>query len=167
MIGDILRFRRKMVRVGLPALVSRGMLVFWGFFTILIIRILPEETYAAYAIGRGIQIFAEMFGGNFIMNSIVKYFSEGEGDREKRLANAGMVLSMGVAVLVAAVLVFGGGQIRSFYSGTDLTGVPLALAVLVITSTARTSINVKPIWLRSIKRNLRIIIGLPYNFPVW
>lgn len=136
MIRDILRFRVKIVKIGLPALISRGVIVIWGFFTILIIRALPEETYAAYAIARSIQIFAIMFGGGFIMSSIVKYTSEGDTDREKRIANAGILLSMIVAGIVAAVLIFSGGFLQSFYSDIDLTGIPVTLAILVVTSTA-------------------------------
>jgi len=136
MIREILGFRGKIVKIGLPALISRGVVVFWGFFTILIIRILPEETYAAYAIARSIQIFAVMFGGNFIMSSIVKHISEGDTDREKKISNAGILLSMAAAGLIAMVLVFSGNLMQSFYSDTDLTGIPLVLAILVVTSTA-------------------------------
>lgn len=136
MIRDILRFRGKILSIGLPALISRGVIVLWGLFTILIIRALPEETYAAYAVARSIQIFAIMFGGSFIMTSIVKFTSEGDTDREKRIANAGILISMMVAGLVAAVLIFSGGLLQSFYSDIDLTGIPVILAILVVTSTA-------------------------------
>ena len=70
------------------------------------------------------------------MNSIVKFTSEADTDREKKIANAGILLSMIVAGLVAAVLIFSGGLLQSFYSDTDLTGIPVVLAILVITSTA-------------------------------
>ncbi len=138
MIREILGFREKIVKIGLPALISNAVIVLWGFFSILIIRILPEETYAAYAIARSIQIFAVMFGGSFIMNSIVKHISEGDTDREKKISNAGILLSMITAGFVAIVLLFSGNLIQSFYSDIDLTGIPLVLAILVVTSTAST-----------------------------
>lgn len=136
MIRDILKFRGKILKIGLPALISRGVIVLWGFFTILIIRVLPQETYAAYAIARSIQIFAIMFGGSFIMSSIVKFTSEANTDREKKIGNAGILISMLVACFVAAILIFSGGILKSFYSDVDLTGIPVILAILVVTSTA-------------------------------
>ncbi len=136
MLKDILKYRDKILNLGLPALISRGVMVFWGFFTILIIRILPEETYAAYAIARSIQMFAVVFGGSFIMQGIIKYISENDTEREKKIANAGIILSMTIAGIVAVVLFASGGLIQSFYSDVDLSGIPLALALLVISSTA-------------------------------
>ena len=136
MFRDIFRYRKKIFKLGLPAVVSQGVVVFWGLFSILIIRVLPEEAYAAYAIGRSIQILATMLGGHFVSDSIVKHISEGKSKRESKLANAGLILSMTFAVAVALVLVLSGNILQAFYSETDLTGIPLTLAILVITSTA-------------------------------
>ena len=135
MLQDILRFRKKIIRIGAPVLVSRGVFVIWGFFSILIVRILPEDTYAAYSIARSIQVFAVMFGGGFMMQAFIKFVAENNTGRETRIANAGIVLSMTAAIFVAGVLIVSGGLLQSFYSDIDLRGVPLALAVLVISST--------------------------------
>ena len=134
MLKDILKFRKKIVLIGVPVLVSRGVFVVWGFFTILIVRILPEDTYAAYSLARSIQVFAVMFGGSFMMQAFVKFVAEDNTDREKRIANAGIVLSLAAAIIVAGVLIVSGGLLQSFYSEIDLSGIPLALAVLVISS---------------------------------
>ena len=133
---EVLRFRRKILSIGLPVLVSQGSLVVWGFFSILVIRILPTEAYAAYSIARSVQIFSVMLGGSFFMQSIVKYISEDNSDRERRIANAGIVLAMSMAALIAILLVSTGNLLQSFYSEIDLKGIPMALAILVITSTA-------------------------------
>ncbi|MCD4700392.1 MAG: oligosaccharide flippase family protein [Candidatus Aegiribacteria sp.] len=133
---EVLRFRRKIVSIGLPVLVSQGSLIVWGFFSILVIRILPSEAYAAYSVARSVQIFSVMLGGSFVMQSIVKYISEDNSDRERKIANAGIVLAMAMAVLIAILLVSTGNLLQSFYSEIDLRGIPMALAILVITSTA-------------------------------
>lgn len=124
------------MKIGFPVLISRGIMVIWGLFSILIIRILPEDTFAAYALARSIQLFAVVLGGGFIMQAIVKYTAENDTDREKKIANAGMLLSAGMALLVAIILIAGGGVLQSFYADIDLTGIPTILAILVVTSTA-------------------------------
>lgn len=138
MFRDVHQYRRKIMSIGLPALVSQGALVVWGLFSILIIRILPAEAYAAYSVARSVQIFSIMIGGGFVMQSIVKYISEDDTVREKRIANAGIVLAMGTSLIIALLLVSTGNLLQSFYSDIDLRGIPVALAILVITSTAST-----------------------------
>ncbi|MBD3370660.1 oligosaccharide flippase family protein [Candidatus Fermentibacteria bacterium] len=138
MIEGILRLRGRILRAGVPSLVSRGAVVVWGLFSILIVRALPRDAYAAYSIARSIQFFGIMLGGGFVMQAITKFVAEGVTDREKRITNAGIVLSMGIAVLVAMVILALGGTLRSFYAQIDLRGIPWVIALLVITSTAST-----------------------------
>lgn len=107
---------------------SQGSLVVWGFFSILVVRILPSEAYVAYSVARSVQIFSVMLGGSFVMQSIVKYISEDNTDRERRIANAGIVLAMLMATLIAILLVSTGNLLQSFYSDIDLRGIPMALA---------------------------------------
>ena len=134
MIRDILQLRGKIFRLGLPALVSRGSLVLWGLFSILIVRALPKEAYAAYAVARSIQIFGLMLGGGFVMQAVTKFTAEGDTDREKRITNASIVLAMATAATVAAAIIALGGPLQSFYSDIDLRGIPWALALLVLSS---------------------------------
>ncbi|MFO7950650.1 MAG: flippase [Candidatus Fermentibacteraceae bacterium] len=134
MIREMLSFRGKMVRRGAPALVSRGSLALWGLFSILIVRALPTEAYAAYAVARSVQIFAMMLGGGFVMQAIVKHVAEGDTRRERRFTNAAIVLALGIAGLIGALLLSLGSTLQSFYSDIDLRGIPWAIALLVVTS---------------------------------
>ncbi|MCK5064534.1 MAG: oligosaccharide flippase family protein [Candidatus Fermentibacteraceae bacterium] len=136
MFTEILKFKKQIIELGVPALVSRGTLVLWGLVAILIVRVLPEETYAAYALARSVQLFGVLFGGGFILQAIIKFSAEGDTEREQRLANAGIVLASGMAVITALLLLFGGGLLQSFYSDIDMSGIPQVLALFVIVSTA-------------------------------
>lgn len=134
MIRDLLRFRGKLVRVGTPALVSKGSLALWGIFTILIVRALPPEAYAAYAVARSLQIFGMLLGGGFIMQAVTKFIAEGNTVRERRYTNAAIVLTFGIAIPFAAVVVAMDGPLRHFYSELDLHGIPWAIALVILTN---------------------------------
>ncbi len=136
MFAEILKFKKQIIELGVPALVSRGTLVLWGLVAILIVRVLPAETYAAYALARSVQLFGVLFGGGFILQAIIKFSAEGDTEREQQLANAGIVLASGMAIITAFLLVFGGGLLQSFYSDIDISGIPQVLALFVIVSTA-------------------------------
>ncbi|MCK4671412.1 MAG: oligosaccharide flippase family protein [Candidatus Aegiribacteria sp.] len=136
MFNEILRFKKQIVELGVPALVSRGTLVLWGLVAILIVRVLPEETFAAYALARSVQLFGVLFGGGFVLQAIIKFAAEGDTEREQKLANAGIVLASGMAIITALLLIFGGGLLQSFYSDIDIAGIPEVLALFVIVSTA-------------------------------
>lgn len=110
----------------------------WGLFSILIVRALPSDAYAAYSVARSIQFFAMLLGGGFVSQALTKFIAEAATDRERRITNAGITLSMGLAVLVALVILALGNALRSFYADIDLTGIPLMLALLVVTSAAST-----------------------------
>jgi O-antigen/teichoic acid export membrane protein len=134
MIRDLLRFRGKLVRVGTPALVSRGSMALWGIFTILIVRALPPEAYAAYAVARSLQLFGMLLGGGFVMQAVTKFIAEADTDREKRYTNAAIVLTFGVAVPFAAGVVAMTGPLQAFYSDLDLRGIPWAIALVILTN---------------------------------
>ncbi len=133
-VREMLQFRSKILRMGLPALVSRGSLAVWGIFSILIVRALPTDAYAAYAVARSIQIFAMMLGGGFVMQAVTKYVAEGDTDRERRFTNAAIALALGIAAIIGVLLVSLGNTLQSFYSDIDLRGIPWAIALLVLTS---------------------------------
>jgi len=136
MFSEILKFRRKIVGLGLPAMVSTGTLAIWGVFAIFIARALPEEAYAAYALARSIQLFGALLGGGFVIQAVIKFSSEGDSSRERQLANTGMLVSAALAVLSALLLLSGSGILRSFYSDIDLQGIPEILALFILVSTA-------------------------------
>jgi O-antigen/teichoic acid export membrane protein len=127
--------RRTLVRIGLPALVSRGTMMLWGILTIFIIRILPSEAYAIYSVAKSLEMFGVLLGGGFIQDAILKLASEGDGHRERQLANSGILMAICFALLSAVLLIAGGGLIGSFYQPLDLTGIPILLAGVVITGT--------------------------------
>lgn len=127
--------RRGILRVGLPALVSRGTMAVWGILSILIIRVLPEDAYAVYAVTRSIEMFGVLLGGGFIQQALLKMASEGDGRREHELANAGILLSLAFALFSGALLIAGGGVLGRFYDSLDLTGIPLLIAGVVVSGT--------------------------------
>lgn len=135
LLGQIYDFRHRILQVGLPALVSRGSMVIWGVVTIFIIRVLPEEAYAIYAVAKSLEMFGILLGGGFIHQAIMKMAAEGDSEREKQLANAGILMALCFAVFSALVLVAGGGILQSFYGSLDLGGIPLLLAGVVVTNT--------------------------------
>lgn len=127
--------RINMIKIGLPALVSRGTLAIWGVVTIFIIRSLPPEAYAIYAVAKSLEMFGVLLGGGFIQQAILKLASEGDGLREKQLANSGILMALCFAILSAFLLIAGGGIIGSFYEPLDLSGIPVLLAGVVVTGT--------------------------------
>ncbi len=127
--------RNRLIKLGLPALVSRGTLAIWGVLTIFIIRVLPPGAYAIYAVAKSLEMFGVLLGGGFIQQAILKLASEGDGLREKQLANSGMFMALIFSLLSGILLVAGGGLIGSFYEPLDLSGIPLLLAGVVITGT--------------------------------
>lgn len=135
LLAQIYEFRHRIMRVGFPALVSRGSMVIWGFVTIFIIRVLPEEAYAIYAVARSLEMFGILLGGGFIHQAIMKMSAEGDTDRERRLANAGMLMALCFAGFSAVVIMAGGGLLQSFYGSLDLSGIPLLLAGVVASNT--------------------------------
>ncbi len=127
--------RINLIKIGLPALVSRGTLAIWGVVTIFIIRSLPPEAYAIYAVAKSLEMFGVLLGGGFIQQAILKLASEGDGLREKQLANSGILMALCFAILSAFLLIASGGIIGSFYEPLDLTGIPMLLAGVVVTGT--------------------------------
>jgi O-antigen/teichoic acid export membrane protein len=134
-LKNIYTSRHKIVNIGLPALVSRGTMAVWGVLTVLIIRALPEEMYAVYAVARSLEMFGVLLGGGFIQQAMLKLVAEGRSRREEQLANAGIVAALAFAVLAAVFMIAGGGLIRSFYSSLDLSGVLILLAGVIISGT--------------------------------
>ncbi|OPL19969.1 MAG: hypothetical protein AVO35_00490 [Candidatus Aegiribacteria sp. MLS_C] len=135
LLAQIYEFRHRIMSVGFPALVSRGSMVIWGFVTIFIIRVLPEEAYAIYAVARSLEMFGILLGGGFIHQAIMKMSAEGDTDREKRLANAGILMALIFAGFSAVLITAGGGLLQSFYGSMDLSGIPLLLAGVVVSNT--------------------------------
>ncbi len=127
--------RHTLIKLGLPALISRSTLAIWGVLTIFIIRSLPPEAYAIYAVAKSLEMFGVLLGGGFIQQAILKLASEGDGLREKQLANSGILMALCFALLSAILLIAGGGVIGSFYEPLDLSGIPLMLAGVVVTGT--------------------------------
>ncbi|MEN8208371.1 MAG: oligosaccharide flippase family protein [Candidatus Fermentibacteria bacterium] len=127
--------RHRLIKLGLPALVSRATLAIWGVLTIFIIRSLPPEAYAIYAVAKSLEMFGVLLGGGFIQQAILKLASEGDGLREKQLANSGILMALCFSVISAVLLLGGGRIIGSFYEPLDLTGIPLLLAAVVVTGT--------------------------------
>ena len=130
---NIYDLRHRIVKIGLPALVSRGTLAIWGVLTIFIIRSIPEEAYAIYAVAKSLEMFGNLLGGGFINQALLKLASEGDSTREKQLANAGILMTLCFALLSAALLITGSGIMKSFYGALDLDGIPLLLAAVVVT----------------------------------
>jgi lipopolysaccharide exporter len=127
--------RHTLIKLGLPALISSGTLAVWGILTIFIIRSLPPEAYAIYAVSKSLEMFGVLLGGGFIQQAILKLASEGDGLREKQLANSGILMALCFALLSAVLLIAGGSIIGSFYEPLDLSGIPLLLAGVVVTGT--------------------------------
>ncbi len=133
MIREILASRGKIVSIGLPALVSQGSNAVWGVITLLVARVLPEEQYAAFALGKTVEILAVVVGGGFVMQALLKFASEGEGRRRGDIVNSAAALSMVLILAGAGILLAGGGLFRSFYDQIPLSGLPEVLALLVVT----------------------------------
>lgn len=131
--SNIYDLRHRILKIGLPALVSRGTLAVWGVLTIFIIRSIPEEAYAIYAVARSLEMFGGLLGGGFIHQAILKLASEGDSRREQQLANAGILMTLCFAFFSAVILIAGSGTINSFYGSLDLSGIPLLLAGVVVT----------------------------------
>jgi len=127
--------RHRILRVGFPALVSRLTLALWGIISIFIIRVLPEDAYAVYAVTRTFELFGVLLGGGFVQQALLKMASEGDGRREHELANAGIALSIVFALFSGGLLVATGGIVGRFYDTLDLTGIPLLLAGIVVSGT--------------------------------
>ncbi len=125
--------RHKILRVGTPALVSRGTMAVWGVLLIFIIRTIPEDAFGAYTLARTFETFGVLIGGGFVQQAILKMASEGDGRREHELANAGIFLTLVLAVISGLLLVGLGGVADRFYSGLDLSGLPVLLAGVVLT----------------------------------
>ncbi len=133
--AGLYELRHRIVSVGLPALVSRGSMVAWGILTILIIRKLPEEAYAVYAVARSLEMFGVLLGGGFVHQAVMKLVAEGDTERERRLANAGVLVALAFAAISAFALIAGEDLLRSFYGALDLGGIPALLAGVVVTGT--------------------------------
>jgi O-antigen/teichoic acid export membrane protein len=127
--------RSSILKLGAPALVSRGTMFVWGILHILIIRAIPEEAFASYTLARTFETFGALLGGGFIQQAILKMVSEGDGRREHELANAGIFLALVLAVFSAALLIGLEGTASRFYSELDLAGLPILLAAVVLTGT--------------------------------
>jgi O-antigen/teichoic acid export membrane protein len=132
MLREILASRRKIVSIGLPALIGQGTAAAWGIVTIYVARVLPSDAYAAYSVARSVEFFAALLGGGFVLQALLKFASEGTGPREKKLVNAGSLLTAGLAVFGAAALALGGGLLQSFYGNLQLGGIPGILALMVL-----------------------------------
>ncbi len=133
-LRGLYNLRHRMVKLGFPALVSRGTMVLWGIVNIFIIRVIPEDAFGAYVLARTFEAFGLLIGGGFVQLAILKMFSEGDGRREHELANAGILLTLILAVFSGIVLVAFGGIAERFYGDFDLSGLPLLLAGVVVTS---------------------------------
>lgn len=126
---------KKTIRIGLPVLITRGTTAVWGIMLIFVIRVLPSEAYASFAVARSFEMFGLLLGGGFIMQALMKFAAEGDGRRETELTNAGVFISLGIAFVVATVLFFSGSAVEAFYDELKLANLLRILAVLVITST--------------------------------
>jgi len=131
----LLNTRKNLLKIGFPALISRGTMAIWGILIIFIIRSLPPEMYAVYAVGKSLSTFGVLLGGGFFQMAILKLVAEGSGIREKQLANAGILLSLCFAFGAGVLIIFGGDFISSFYEQLDISGIPLLIALVVITGT--------------------------------
>lgn len=132
-LRSLYSIRHRLVKTGLPALVSRGTMAVWGIVHIFIIRAIPQEAFAAYAVARTFEVFGVLIGGGFIQQAILKMASEGDTRREHELANAGIFLTLVLAVLSGLFLVSTEGLADGFYRELDLAGLPLLLAGVVLT----------------------------------
>lgn len=133
MIREILASRGKIVSIGLPALVSQGSNAVWGIITLLVARVLPEEQYAAFALGKTVEILAVVVGGGFVMQALLKFASEGGERRRGDIVNSAAALSMILILAGAGILLAGGGLFKAFYDRIPLSGLPEVLALLVVT----------------------------------
>lgn len=133
-LKGLYRLRHRMLKLGVPALVSRGTMAVWGVVHIFIIRAIPEEAFASYALARTFEAFGLLMGGGFVQQAILKMASEGDGKREHEMANAGILLTLGLALFSGIVLTVFGGVADRFYADVDLSGMPALLAGVVVTS---------------------------------
>jgi O-antigen/teichoic acid export membrane protein len=134
-LRDVITARRRILGVGIPVLVSRVTVALWGILVILIIRVLPEEMYAVYAVARSLEMFGVLFGGGFIQSALLKLVAEGDTKRENRFANAGIVVSLVLSVVTGMLLIAGEGLVGSFYSSLDFSGLMIYLAGIVLSGT--------------------------------
>lgn len=132
-IRGLYNSRSSILKIGTPALVSRGTMFVWGILHILIIRAIPEDAFASYTLARTFETFGVLIGGGFIQQAIMKMASEGDGRRERELANAGVLLTLLLAVLSGMLLVGTEGIVGRFYNELDISGLPLMLALVVVT----------------------------------
>ncbi len=133
-LKGLYNLRHRMLKLGVPALVSRGTMAVWGIVNIFIIRVIPESAFASYALARTFEGLGLLIGGGFVQQAILKMASEGDGPREHELANAGILLTMILALFSAMVLTVFGGVADRFYSDLDLAGLPVLLAGVVVSS---------------------------------
>ncbi|HOA04324.1 MAG TPA: oligosaccharide flippase family protein [Candidatus Fermentibacter daniensis] len=122
--------------VGLPALVSQSTNALWGVITLLAARVLPTEAYAAFSLGKTIEILAVIMGGGFVMQALMKFASEAAGPRRGETVNSASALSIFLTIVGAGALLAGGGLLQDFYDGIPLEGLPSVLALLVLTEGA-------------------------------
>jgi len=125
--------RSSILKLGAPALVSRATMFVWGILHIFIIRTIPEDAFASYTLARTFETFGVLIGGGFIQQAIMKMASEGDGRRERELANAGILLTLLLAVLSGVLLVGTEGIVGRFYNELDIAGLPAMLALVVVT----------------------------------
>lgn len=132
-LKGIYNSRHNILKIGTPALVSRATMAVWGIVQIFIIRAIPDDAFASYTLARTFETFGVLIGGGFIQQAIMKMASEGDGRRERELANAGIMLTLVLGVLSGALLVSTEGLVGSFYNELDIAGLPVMLALVVIT----------------------------------
>ncbi|MBD3295570.1 oligosaccharide flippase family protein [Candidatus Fermentibacteria bacterium] len=129
----LLNARKNLLKIGFPALISRGTMAIWGILIIFIIRSLPSDMYAVFAVGKSLSMFGVLLGGGFFQMAILKLAAEGGGIREQQLANAGILLSLCFAFGAGILIISGGDFIASFYEQLDISGIPFLIALVVIT----------------------------------
>jgi O-antigen/teichoic acid export membrane protein len=132
MFREIFESRRRIVSIGLPAVISQGTAAAWGIVTIYVARILPSDAFAAYSVARSVEFLAALLGGGFVLQALLKFAAEGSGLREKRLLNASSLLTAVLAAGGAVALVAGSGFLQGFYSNLDLRGIPAILSLMVL-----------------------------------
>lgn len=136
MLRDLFQSRRKIVSIGLPALISQGTAAVWGVVTLYVARVLPSDAYAAYSVARSVEFFAALLGGGFVLQALMKFAAEGSGTREKKLINSGSLLTGVLALGGACLLLVGRGLLQGFYADLQLAGLPEILAVMVLAEAA-------------------------------
>lgn len=124
------------MKVGFPALVSQGTNALWGVITLLAARVLSNEAYAAFSLGKSIEILAVIMGGGFVMQALMKFASEAAGPGRGEIVNSASALSIALTLAGAGILFAGGGLLQDFYDGIPLGGLPSVLALLVLTEGA-------------------------------